>query len=556
MTQFDNGTVVVTGTLANVLIGSYADTLAGREPSPIACEFVLGRLRICSRTPRAKSMQRRSSAPAASSSPGGQWLSSWAQAPPAPPLPGAGGGCGLLQILRLKYIFELSWRINASWEISLGYGPRTDQPRGARQGSRGWGRARRLVTGTGDESRAQRSWRARPWKLDQNTSGQAFEAGLEGLKAMEIEAKQYDKRRGLFWTSKRTVATGLGTHKEKKVWVDIHVQAAGSQICLHNMCGQQRNSPMADPIFGSKYGPQNGVQNWITFSFLLLGLCLGPVLGSRFGPKSGVGHRRILLLPAEVLQADLRRTSMSVSVNTCFFSLCVPLCFLYSSNRTWDAQREKGMSWHSCSSCRVANLLAQHVRAAAKFSDGWPHFWVQIWTPKWGPELDSFLLLGLCLGPVLGSRFGPKSGVSHRRILLLPAEVLQADLRRTSMSVSVNTCFFSLCVPLCFLYSSNRTWDAQREKGMSWHSCSSCRVANLLAQHVRAAAKFSDGWPHFWVQIWTPKWGPELDHIFIPSFRSLLGPRFGIQIWTQKWGQPSENFAAARRGFASRFATH
>ena len=127
-----------------------------------------------------------------------------------------------------------------------------------------------------------------------------------------------------------TVATGLGTHKEKKGGVDIHVQAAGSQICLHNMCGQQRNSPMADSIFGSKYGPQNGVQNWITFSFLLLGLCLGPVLGSRFGPKSGVSHRRILLLPAEVLQADLRRTSMSVSVNTCFFSLCVPLCFLYS----------------------------------------------------------------------------------------------------------------------------------------------------------------------------------------------------------------------------------
>ena len=75
-------------------------------------------------------------------------------------------------------------------------------------------------------------------------------------------------------------------------------------------------------------------------------------------------------------------------------------------------------------------------------------------------------------------------------------------------------------------------------------------------KHLRAATKFSDGWPHFWVQIWTPKWGPELDHIFIPSFRSLLGPLFGVQIWTQKWGQPSENFAAARRCFASRFATH
>ena len=120
-----------------------------------------------------------------------------------------------------------------------------------------------------------------------------------------------------------TVASGLVTQKEKKVCVDIHVQAAGSQICLQNICGQQRNSPMADPIFGSKYGPQNGVQNWITFSFLLLGLCLGPVLGSRFGPKSGASHRKILLLPADVLQADLRRTS--------FFSLCVPICFLYST---------------------------------------------------------------------------------------------------------------------------------------------------------------------------------------------------------------------------------
>ena len=72
-----------------------------------------------------------------------------------------------------------------------------------------------------------------------------------------------------------TVASGLGTHKEKKVCVDIHVQAAGSQICLQNICGQQRNSPMADPIFGSKYGPQNGVHIFIP-SFKSL-------LGSRFG---------------------------------------------------------------------------------------------------------------------------------------------------------------------------------------------------------------------------------------------------------------------------------
>ena len=125
------------------------------------------------------------------------------------------------------------------------------------------------------------------------------------------------------------------------------------------MCGQQRNSPMADPIFGSKYGPQNRVQNWITFSFLLLGLCLGPVLGSRFGPKSGVSHRRILLLPAEVLQADLRRTSMSVSVNTCFFSLCVPLCFLYST-----ASCDSGISLRACTrllTCCTSNLLYKQL---------------------------------------------------------------------------------------------------------------------------------------------------------------------------------------------------
>ena len=36
---------------------------------------------------------------------------------------------------------------------------------------------------------------ARPWKLEQNTSRQASRqaSGLEGLKPMEIEAKQYDK---------------------------------------------------------------------------------------------------------------------------------------------------------------------------------------------------------------------------------------------------------------------------------------------------------------------------------------------------------------------------
>ena len=72
---------------------------------------------------------------------------------------------------------------------------------------------------------------------------------------------------------------------------------------------------------------------------------------------------------------------------------------------------------------------------------------------------------------------------------------------------------------------------------------------------LRAAAKFSDGLPHFWVQIWTPKRGPSKDLKEGMKMWSNSGPHFGVHIWTQKWGQPSENFAAARTCCASRFAT-
>ena len=100
-----------------------------------------------------------------------------------------------------------------------------------------------------------------------------------------------------------TVASGLGTHKEKRYVLTFMFKLLGRKSACKTFAGSNE---------------------------ILLGLCLGPVLGSRFGPKSGASHRKILLLPADVSQADLRRTSMSVSVNTCFFSRCVPICFLYS----------------------------------------------------------------------------------------------------------------------------------------------------------------------------------------------------------------------------------
>ena len=165
-----------------------------------------------------------------------------------------------------------------------------------------------------------------------------------------------------------------------------------------------------------------------------------------------VSHRRILLLPAEIEQADLRRTSMSVSVNTCFFSLCVHFvsCTVATGLGPHKEKRYEltfmfKLQGHK-SACTTCAGSSEILRWLTPFLG--PNM-----DPKWGPELDhiSFLLLGLCLGPVLGPDLDPKV-VSHRRILLLPAEVVEADLRRTSMSVSVNTCFFSLCVPLCFLH--------------------------------------------------------------------------------------------------------
>ena len=77
--------------------------------------------------------------------------------------------------------------------------------------------------------------------------------------------------------------------------------------------------------------------------------------------------------------------------------------------------------------------------------------WVQIWTPKWVQNGITIPCLRSFLGRFWGPDLDPKRS-QPLEILLLPAHVLQADLRRTSVSVSVNTCFFSLCVPISFLY--------------------------------------------------------------------------------------------------------
>ena len=47
----------------------------------------------------------------------------------------------------------------------------------------------------------------------------------------------------------------------------------------------------------------------------------------------------------------------------------------------------------------------------------------------------------------MGSIFGPKNGVSHRRISLLPAHVVQADLRPCSLNMNLNSYLFLFVRP-------------------------------------------------------------------------------------------------------------
>ena len=48
-----------------------------------------------------------------------------------------------------------------------------------------------------------------------------------------------------------------GTQREKPC-INTYFHASASQICLQNLCGQQQNSPMADPLLGQNLDPKTG----------------------------------------------------------------------------------------------------------------------------------------------------------------------------------------------------------------------------------------------------------------------------------------------------------
>ena len=153
--------------------------------------------------------------------------------------------------------------------------------------------------------------------------------------------------------------------------------------------------------------------------------------------------------------------------------------------RPWDAQREKGM-------CYVLTFMFKLLgrKSACKTFAGSSEIlrWLTPFLgpnmdPKWGPELDHIFIPSFrsLLGPRFGVQIWTQKWGQPSEILLLPADVLQADLRRTSMSVSVNTCFFSLCVPICFLYSNIKLFRHFVRNA----TIQCCEIANV--QHLRAA---------------------------------------------------------------------
>ena len=95
-------------------------------------------------------------------------------------------------------------------------------------------------------------------------------------------------------------------------------------------------------------------------------------------------------------------------------------------------------------------------------------------------------------------------------------------------------------------------WDAQREKA----------CVNTYAHASASQICLSAGSSKIFRWL-APLLGPNLDPKTGPKQRPKrrnenviqFWTPFWVHIWTQKWGQPSENFAAARKCFASRFAT-
>ena len=104
---------------------------------------------------------------------------------------------------------------------------------------------------------------------------------------------------------------------------------------------------------------------------------------------------------------------------------------------------------------------------------------IQFWTPFWG-------------------HIWTKNGVSHRRISLLPAHVVQADLRPCSLNMNVNSYLFLFVRPKSGCYLSRSLYrghvlttflglvlGAMMMKQVCWHSPCHCFLMLALLRPSR-----------------------------------------------------------------------
>ena len=144
-------------------------------------------------------------------------------------------------------------------------------------------------------------------------------------------------------------------------------------------------------------------------------------------------------------------------------------------------------------------------------------------------------------------------GDTYRRISLLPANVLQADLRPSSLNMNVNTYLFLFVRPKAACYCT-RNKLGRTEK----------RHASTLTLPVRrkSACKTSAGSSKIFRWL-APLLGPNLDPKTGPTQRPKRRNENVIQFWTPFWGPYLDpkmgsaigEFRCCRKCFASRFAT-
>ena len=130
-----------------------------------------------------------------------------------------------------------------------------------------------------------------------------------------------------------------GTQREKKYVLTLTLMLVRRKSACKTSAGSSKSLRWLTPLLGPNLDPKTGPKQRLKRRNEKCDPILDPILGSIFGPKNGVSHRRISLLPAHVVQADLRPCSLNMNVNSLIpFSLCA-------------SQVRLLRYWHDCEAC-------------------------------------------------------------------------------------------------------------------------------------------------------------------------------------------------------------